>query len=172
MEVDNYLPLGFVCRRLMQLKVVPSDSRCSCGKPLEAKEEQKNPPTQLGYHALPLASFCRGMLIWCCENSWNYLGRLYIIPEKWVHLGHSVSVFCKCLFCSYHRANFKRFCEEMDYSKSYSVIVTVFEKQSQQIPKCRCIDRKGHCFLIHFLWLVICDSRFQNVALGYCTKEI
>lgn len=172
MEVDNCLPLGFVCGRLMQLKVVPSDSRCSCGKPLEAKEEQKNPPTRPGYHAITLASFCRGMLIWCCENSWNYL-KLSLHNSRKMGAPWTCSLgFCKCLFCSYHRANFKRFCEEMDYSKSYSVIVTEFEKQSQQIPKCRSIDRKGHCFLVHFLWLVICDSRFQNVALGYCTKEI
>lgn len=94
LKIDNYLPLGFFYHRLMQLKVLLNDSRCSCGKPRDTKEEQKNPPTELRYHAITLVSFCKGMLlIWCCEISWNYLNCLYIFAEKWLHLGHMVWVF-------------------------------------------------------------------------------
>lgn len=128
----------------MQLKVVPNDSRCSCGKSLETKEEQKNPPTQLRYQAITLVSFCRGMLICCCEINWNYLNCLYIIPEKWVHLGHMVLLL-------FTESKFLKVCEEISYLESYSFIVTELKKQLHHSPKCRSVDRNGHSFLGHFL---------------------
>lgn len=73
-------------------------------KTLETKEKQKNPPTVLRYHGITLVSFCRGMLlIWCCEISWIYLNCLYVIPEKWMHLGHTVGVFASIYSAVVHR---------------------------------------------------------------------
>lgn len=114
LKVNNYLPLGFFLSQADAAQVLPNDSRCSCGKPLETKEEQKNPLTELWYHAITLVSLCRGMLlVWCWEITWNYLNCLYIIPEKWVHLGHKVWAFASICSALVHREQiFKDFVEK------------------------------------------------------------
>lgn len=156
----------------MQLKVLPNDSRCSCGKPLETKEEQKNPLTELWYHAITLVSLCRGMLlIWCCEISWNYLKCLYIIPEKWVHLGQKVWAFASIYPALVHREQiFKDFVGKWIIQK-FTLSLSLSSKSSCSRSQIQVYRQKRSLFPCSFFMSYdLITVLFQNVALGYHRK--
>lgn len=118
-------------------------------------------------HWFPFAGEC----CWCCEISWNYLKCLYIIPEKWVHLGQKIWAFASICSALVHREQiFKNFVEKWIIQK-FILSLSLSSKSSRSRSQIQVYRQKRSLFPCSFFMSYdLITVLFQNVALGYHRK--